>query len=76
MCAFAALALLVQIYAQRQQGKHHHYKLIDLGTFGGPISNVNAGGDNWTFLDAIGNTQGAFTGWADTSAPDATNSRQ
>ena len=38
---FAALALPGRLAAQDKQGnnpKHHHYKLIDLGTFGGPTS--------------------------------------
>jgi len=35
----AALAVPVQLAAQNepeQHHKHHHYQLIDLGTFGGP----------------------------------------
>lgn len=51
--------------------KHHHYKLIDLGTFGGPESHVNPGsGQNVGNFASVLNSQGAVTGWADTSTPD------
>jgi probable HAF family extracellular repeat protein len=41
--AFAALAIPTRLAAQNNQDhnhKHHHYKLIDIGTFGGPASFV------------------------------------
>ena len=40
---FAALAIPVRLAAQdkRDKPKHHHYQLIDMGTFGGPASFVN-----------------------------------
>ena len=43
MTLFAALANPVRLVAQGNQSndKHHHYKLIDMGTFGGPESFVN-----------------------------------
>ena len=39
----AVLALAVGSSAQAQQAKHHHYKLMDLGTFGGPGSSTTEG---------------------------------
>jgi hypothetical protein len=38
---FAALASPERLAAQDKQDhnrRHHHYKLIDMGTFGGPMS--------------------------------------
>jgi probable HAF family extracellular repeat protein len=51
--------------------KHHHYKLIDIGTFGGPQSYVNPGSGNETGNYAmVLNNAGAVAGSADTSTPD------
>ena len=35
---FAVLAISLQVAAQKYYARHHHYKLIDLGTLGGPDS--------------------------------------
>jgi probable HAF family extracellular repeat protein len=58
--------------AQGQQGdapqnhnpKHHHYKLIDIGTFGGPHSQFSVPSSRGL------NDRGTATGVADTSVPD------
>ena len=57
------LTASLRLEAQGKQCKFHHYKLIDLGTFGGPASYFNLGA-------GILNQPGTAVGWADTSAPD------
>jgi len=67
MTLFAAFAVPVLLTAQDSQdgkGQHHHYKLIDLGTLGGPNSFV-------TFPETNTITaRGTVIGEADTSTPD------
>src|ERR1700751_1042865 len=74
MTLFATLAIPVGLSGQKQndEPKHHHYKLIDLGTFGGPNS-----GFTENFLDLDGgaavqvlSNQGTVMAGADTSTPD------
>lgn len=65
---FAAFAMPVRLAAQedqKQSKEHVRYKLIDVGTFGGPNSYVNGPG-----LRDISN-QGTYVGEADTSTPDS-----
>ena len=67
MALFAALLIPVQLAAQQSR-----YKLVDLGTFGGPNSSVPM-----TFFEINGSagdqvlsSQGIVTGTADSSTPD------
>src|SRR5215467_9360582 len=55
--------LTFQVYAQEHTVR---YKLIDLGTLGGPISYGSADGDGGRLL----NNEGMVSSYADTSAPD------
>jgi probable HAF family extracellular repeat protein len=77
--ALLALGILCNFPAQSQtqQGndtqdyphKHHHYRLVDVGTFGGPASDLNTGGDGGFSVNIV-NNQAALAGWADTATPD------
>jgi probable HAF family extracellular repeat protein len=70
-----ALAIPTQLAAQSNPDHkhwHHHYKLINIGTFGGPQNYIN--GDD-LLVPYIGSSQdinnaGAVIGWADTSTLD------
>jgi len=65
MALLATLAFTVQMSAQdgrhSEGAKHHHYKVVDLGTFGGPGSGVNC-------CDHQITARGVVVGSADTSA--------
>jgi probable HAF family extracellular repeat protein len=65
----AALCMPLQLFAQ-PPAMHHHYKLIDMGTFGGPQSYTPTTGILATGLDL--NNSGVLVGFADTAAPDPT----
>ena len=65
IAVFAALAVPVPLAAQdKKNNQHHHYRLIDLGTFGGPQSWVLGGFELGG--GAILNNGGAVVGAADT----------
>lgn len=69
VCLFVALAMPVGMVAQDSAAqnstrKHHHYNLIELGTFGGPTSNM-AGPPS-----RVLNSPGTAIGWADSKTPD------
>jgi probable HAF family extracellular repeat protein len=68
-----ALAFPTGLAAQDQQpARHHYYKLIDVGTFGGPSSYLNALFDGPFFSSAnVLSKSGTFAGWADTSTKDS-----
>lgn len=63
MTLFAALAIPVQLAAQdskqQSQPEHHHYKMIDMGTFGGPGSFIG-------FPSEILNSRGMAVGNSET----------
>jgi probable HAF family extracellular repeat protein len=69
---YFALALIVSSLAlplathadQQQKNEHSRYKLIDLGTFGGPSSGIIS------FNEQMINNQGTAIGVADTPVPD------
>jgi probable HAF family extracellular repeat protein len=70
MTLFATLATPLPLAAQDSQDRkheHHHYKLLDLGTFGGPQSFVNFPKVGYT---PVLNNSGTVAGWADTAVPD------
>jgi hypothetical protein len=76
--ALIALSQPVRMLGQQQNNEHHHYKLIDIGTFGGPSSYF----DDLSLSDRFGfspfifeiapvlNKEGILAGWADISLPD------
>jgi probable HAF family extracellular repeat protein len=66
----ATVVVGTQLAAQNSQSQNRHYKLIDLGTFGGPASYLNFG-HPITFSSGGGvNQHGTAVGWADTLTPD------
>jgi hypothetical protein len=57
------LAISRPLPAQEEPARYHHYKLIDLGTFGGPGSGLFES-------QHILTNGGTLVGWADTNVPD------
>src|SRR5215469_16734872 len=69
MIVFAMLAIPVQLAAQEHTTHFRHYKLIDIGTFGGPASYFTEPGIGRGEL--VLNSQGMLTGKSETSTPDS-----
>lgn len=73
----AVLAVPTLSFGQNAQAQvapqHHHYKVVDLGTLGGPQSFFNEGGVPTFPGSTVLNRAGAVTGISDTSAPDPFN---
>ena len=59
----ALVALPALLAAQDHPAKHKHYTLVDIGTFGGPHSQVN-------FNSRVINSAGTVAGGASTAVPD------
>jgi probable HAF family extracellular repeat protein len=57
---FAAIGIPTRLAAQERNLKHHHYKLVDLGTLGGPASYVN-------FNTDVLNERGTVVGSSETA---------
>jgi hypothetical protein len=75
MTLFAALVVPVRLTAQDNRDhhhKHHRYKLIDMGTFGGPSSYLatSNGVTSPGAVNQVLNNQGTVVGWGDTSTLD------
>ena len=72
----ARLAFPIGLAAQEQEEKkeqkvkHHHYKLIDLGTFGGPSSYLAGSNGVNGAANQVLNNRGTVVGWGDTSTLD------
>jgi probable HAF family extracellular repeat protein len=66
MAIFTLLSLPLQLRAQEHHEKHVRYKLIDLGTFGGPHSYGSVNGDGFQLL----NNYGVVASYADLAVPD------
>jgi hypothetical protein len=74
MTLFAAPAIPLRLAAQdgqNQQPKHHHYKLIDVGTLGGPNSYLPLLPPYHSFVPSESLSRGGiFAGFAETATPD------
>src|ERR1700758_415813 len=66
IAVFVGLFTIGGLYGQDHRNRHPHYKLVDLGTLGGPISYGSANGDGGRLL----NNMGIVSSYADTTAPD------
>jgi hypothetical protein len=65
IATFLLLAIPVRLFCQDHERKHHRYRLVDVGTFGGP--------DSYFTFGAGLNNRGAAAGAAATPAPDPFN---
>lgn len=67
LTVLSLVAIQTRVSAQNNRYDHywhHHYKLIEMGTFGGPASSIN-----FPFSQGTLNNQGLATGWSATAVP-------
>jgi probable HAF family extracellular repeat protein len=64
----AVLSLATLVVPQQSAAQHTEYKLVDIGTLGGPSSYTSPAGSGLVML----NNTGTVAGWADTTVPDPT----
>src|SRR5579863_7022228 len=65
---FVELITPTRIIAQHQRDDNqHHYRLIDLGTFGGPSSYLAGSNGVNDAVNRVLNNRGTVVGWGDTS---------
>ena len=70
MIVIAALANCVRLAAQGEATNFRHYKLVDLGTFGGPSSYLAGSNGVNDAVNRVLNNRGTVVGWGDTSTLD------
>src|SRR5215831_9209073 len=78
LCVLAAMSDPLPAQDKPTNHQHHHYQLIDIGTFGGPQSYYNSLNLTDVFgfptvfynIARVRNSSGVFVGFADTSLPD------
>ncbi len=74
LCAVLAMPLVSSAQSTSTQNlntQHHHYKVIQMGTFGGPTSTLDEpGGPPSIPFNRVLNSAGAVLGSADTPIPD------
>jgi len=71
------VVISLQLAAQEPPAaQHHHYTVINIGSFGGLRSHINTGGENFSGISGYAgisqdlNNAGTLVGWADTPALD------
>jgi probable HAF family extracellular repeat protein len=67
---FTAMVCPVRMAAQGQETHFRHYKLVDIGTFGGPESYLAGSNAANGAVNQVLNNKGTVVGWADTSTLD------
>jgi hypothetical protein len=70
MCIIATSLLFALAIPGQLNAQHTRYRLIDLGTFGGPSSYLAGSNGVNDAVNQVLNNQGTVVGWGDTSTLD------